>query len=156
MGTRSLTFVYDSYRMNIGKLVHEPIINFYRQYDGYPTGHGAELAEFLSGGQITNGLPVSFGRVEEPKFFNGMGDLAAQLVAHFKQEAGGFYLYPVTAKDCGQDYEYHIYQQDNGFKIIVMNCGCNFFGMTNDETYEEIFNGSLPEFIEFCKEKEEA
>ena len=104
MGTRSLTFVYDSYRMNIGKLVHEPIINFYRQYDGYPTGHGAELAEFLSGGHIVNGIPLG----KDAKFFNGMGDLAAQLVAHFKQEAGGFYLYPVTTKDCGQDYEYRL------------------------------------------------
>ena len=152
MGTRSLTFVYDSYRMNIGKLVHEPIINFYRQYDGYPTGHGAELAEFLSGGHIVNGIPLG----KDAKFFNGMGDLAAQLVAHFKQEAGGFYLYPVTTKDCGQDYEYHIYNFDGQLKIIVMNCGCNFFGMTNDDTYAEIFNGSLPEFIEFCKEKETA
>jgi hypothetical protein len=152
MGTRSLTFVYDSYKMNIGKLVHEPIINFYRQYDGYPTGHGAELAEFLTGGKMTNGL--RFG--DEGKFFNGMGDLAAQLVAHFKQEAGGFYLYPVTAKDCGQDYEYHIYNIDGEFKIIVMDCGYNMFGLTTDETYAEIFNGSLSEFVEFCKEKETA
>lgn len=154
MGTRSLTFVYDSYKTPKGKVVNEPIINFYRQYDGYPTGHGAELAEFLTGGRMVNGL-IHTKTVKEV-VFNGMGDLAAQLVAHFKQEPGGFYLYPVTAKDCGQDYEYHIYQQDNGFKIIVMNCGCNFFGMTNDETYEEIFNGSLVDFVEFCKEKETA
>ena len=153
MGTRSLTFVYDSYKMNIGKLVHEPIINFYRQYDGYPTGHGAELAEFLTGGKMTNGL--RFG--DEGKFFNGMGDLAAQLVAHFKQEAGGFYLYPVTAKDCGQDYEYHIYNIDGEFKIEVYYCGCNMFGNSGDpEDVEFVFNGSLPKFIEFCKEKETA
>ena len=152
MGTRSLTFVYDSYKTEKGSVVNEPIINMYRQFDGYPTGHGAELAEFLTGGKITNGL--RFG--EEGKFFNGMGCLAAQLVAHFKQESGNFYLYPVTTEDCGQDYEYHIYNIDGEFKIIVMDCGCNFFGMTNDDTYAEIFNGSLPEFIEFCKEKETA
>ena len=154
MGTRSLTFVYDSYKTPKGKVVNEPIINFYRQYDGYPTGHGAELAEFLSGGRMVNGLIYT--ETAKEVVFNGMGDLAAQLVAHFKQEAGGFYLYPVTAKDCGQDYEYHIYNIDGKFKIIVMNCGCNFFGMTNDDTYEEIFNGSLVDFIEFCKEKETA
>ena len=153
MGTRSLTFVYDSYKMNIGKLVHEPIINFYRQYDGYPTGHGAELAEFLTGGKMTNGL--RFG--DEGKFFNGMGDLAAQLVAHFKQEAGGFYLYPVSQKNCGQDYEYHIYNIDGEFKIEVYYCGCNMFGNSGDpEDVEFVFNGSLSEFIEFCKEKETA
>ena len=154
MGTRSLTFVYDSYRMNIGKLVHEPIINMYRQFDGYPTGHGAELAEFLSGGRLVNGLIHT--KTAKELVFNGMGCLAAQLVAHFKQEAGNFYLYPVTAKDCGQDYEYHIYNIDGEFKIIVMDCGSNMFGLTTDDTYAEIFNGSLAEFVEFCKEKEEA
>ena len=40
MGTRSLTFVYNDNK--------KPIINLYRQYDGYPSGHGAELAEFLA------------------------------------------------------------------------------------------------------------
>lgn len=159
MGTRSLTFVYESHRTNIGQMVHEPIINMYRQYDGYPTGHGAELAEFLSGGRLVNGL-IHTKTVKE-LVFNGMGCLAAQLVAHFKQEAGQFYLHPVTAKDCGQDYEYHIYCEQGElsggrFRIEVFNCGVNFFGMTNDDTYERIFNGFLPEFIEFCKEKETA
>lgn len=154
MGTRSLTFVYESYKTPKGKVVNEPIMNMYRQYDGYPTGHGAELAEFLSGGRMVNGLIHT--KTAKELVFNGMGCLAAQLVSHFKQEAGQFYLHPVTAKDCGQDYEYHIYKNENGFKIIVMNCGVNFFGMTNDDTYEEIFNGSLVDFVEFCKEKETA
>ena len=39
MGTRSLTYVYDDYSVNT------PIMCMYRQYDGYPTGHGAELSE---------------------------------------------------------------------------------------------------------------
>ncbi len=148
MGTRSLTFVYENYGTK-----HEPIINMYRQFDGYPTGHGAELAEFLSGGKIVNGLRIG----EEGRFFNGMGCLSAQLVAHFKQESGGFYLYPTTAKDCGQDYEYHIFEnKDHSLKIKVMDCGFNMFGMTQDETYEPLFEGNLEEFIEFCKEKEEA
>jgi hypothetical protein len=79
-----------------------------------------------------------------------MGDLAAQLVAHFKQEAGGFYLYPVTAKDCGQDYEYHILNVDGEFKIEVYYCGCNFFGIGGDYESEVVFSGSLPEFVDFC------
>ena len=45
MGTRSLTFVYtDHYDGEKPK----PIINMYRQFDGYPSGHGLELSEFLS------------------------------------------------------------------------------------------------------------
>ena len=145
MGTRSLTFVYDE--TNDG---YEPIINMYRQYDGYPTGHGAELAEFLNSGRLVNGLQ-GLGKERQ---FNGMGCLAAQLVANFKDGAGGFYLYPVSAKDCGQDYEYHIMNTDGQFKIEVYYCGCNFFGMhTSDVESEVVFSGSLPEFIEFCKEK---
>ena len=71
MGTRSLTFVYD------GK---EPMINMYRQYDGYPSGHGSNLAEFLNSfDAIVNGISVGDNR----KIANGMGCLAAQLIAHF-------------------------------------------------------------------------
>ena len=84
MGTRCLTFVYD------GDLTEQPIINLYRQYDGYPEGHGAELARFLSRGRLINGLRGG----DNENFFNGMGCLAAQLVAHFKEGAGQFYLHP--------------------------------------------------------------
>ena len=143
MGTRCLTFVYDGV---------EPVINMYRQYDGYPEGHGAELAEFLQSGQISNGLRLG----ETEKFFNGVGCMAAQLVAHFKQSSGGFYLYPASAIDCGQDYEYHIQQVNGKFHIRVVYCGCNFFGTTQSDTYEKIFDGFLNEFVEFCKEKEAA
>ena len=149
MGTRSLTFVYSE---SVKGEKAEPIVNMYRQFDGYPSGHGAELAEFLSGGKIVNGL--RFG--EEGKFFNGMGDLAAQLVANFKKESGGFYLYPVTAEDCGQDYEYHILNVDGKFKIEVYYCGCNFFGISGDYESEVVFSGSLPEFVDFCNVTEDA
>jgi len=77
MGTRSLTFVYDERG--------DAIINLYRQYDGYPSGHGAELAEFLAGKRIVNGLAGDTSMV-----FNGMGCLAASLVANFKRPQAGF------------------------------------------------------------------
>ena len=48
MGTRSLTYVYD---------VKTPVVCMYRQYDGYPSGHGQELAEFLFDGKLVNGIP---------------------------------------------------------------------------------------------------
>jgi hypothetical protein len=149
MGTRCLTFVYDG---------EEPVINMYRQFDGYPTGHGAELAEFLNGGRLVNGLINT--KTPEEVVFNGMGCLAASMIAHFKQTPGSFYIHPVTDLNCGQDYEYHIHN-NNGlvsgsqFRIEVYNCGCNFFGMSGD-THEKIFDGTLAEFTEFCKEKETA
>ena len=149
MGTRSLTFVYEKYGQ-----IQKPVCNMYRQFDGYPTGHGAELAEFLNGGELVNGLGVERDQLQ----FNGMGCLAASMVAHFKQTPGGFYIHPVDITDCGQDYEYHIFSE-NGllsgevFRIEVYNCGCNMFGMSGD-THDIIFKGNLKEFTEFCKEKE--
>ena len=154
MGTRSLTFVYDG---------ETPIINMYRQYDGYPTGHGAELAEFLAPYTLVNGLGIN----ETRKVANGMGCLAAQLVSNFKDGAGGFYLYPTSAVDCGQDYEYHIFdnvltfldedgieRRTQELRIAITNRGCNFFGLTQSDTNERIFEGNLAEFTEFCTEKE--
>ena len=137
MGTRSLTFVYDE---------QDVIINMYRQYDGYPTGHGLELAEFLAQFTMVNGLGVN----EDRKVANGMGCLAAQLVAHFKVGAGGFYLYPATAVDCGQDYEYHVYQKDKELRVRVTDRGCKMFGLTMSDTNEGIFDGTVAEFVKFC------
>lgn len=152
MGTRALTFVYDEQ----GK----KIINLYRQFDGYPSGHGAELAEFLSGGRLVNGL-IHTKTVKEI-VFNGMSCLAAQLVSHFKKEPGGFYIHAVTDENCGQDYEYHVYNRNgllsgSEFHIKIVYCGCNLFGMSGDpKDNKDVFNGSLTEFTEFCKEKETA
>jgi hypothetical protein len=144
MGTRSLTFVYDG---------DEAIINMYRQYDGYPTGHGAELAEFLTPFNMVNGIRVG----ETRKIANGMGCLAAQLVSHFKAgEAGQFYLYPTSAVDCGQDYEYHIYKDEQGLRVRITDRGCNMFGLTMSDKNEALFDGTLAEFAEYCTEKEEA
>ena len=122
MGTRSLTFVYDG---------DTPQINMYRQFDGYPSGHGAELADFLDGMVVVNG----YGEVK-PKIANGMGCLAAQMIANFKQTVGGFYIHPVTDTDCWQDYEYHVYED----KVVVKN------------PTEVIFEGSYQAFSKFCVE----
>ena len=149
MGTRCLTFVYEEYNH-----VQKPVVNMYRQYDGYPTGHGAELAEFLSAGKMVNGLGLD-GTGKELEF-NGMSCLAAQMVANFKQTPGGFYIYPTDVTECGQDYEYHIYDSGKGLYIEVVNCGCNMFGMTMSDKHDFEFKGNLKEFTEFCKEKETA
>jgi hypothetical protein len=97
MGTRCLTRVFD--------FKGAEIICLYRQFDGYPDGHGAELREFLDGFKIVNGLNNLTGKIA-----NGMGCLAAQLVAHFKADhgPGGFYLYPPGAKDVGEEFVYEV------------------------------------------------
>jgi hypothetical protein len=140
MGTRALTFVYDG---------NKPIVNLYRQYDGYPTGHGAELAEFLNGFTIVNGIGA-----ETTRTANGMGCLAAQIVAHFKESVGGFYIHSVDATECGQDYEYHVYQKDKELRVRVTDRGCNMFGLTMSDTNDSIFDGSVAEFVTFCTQDE--
>ena len=140
MGTRALTFVYEG---------DKPLVNLYRQYDGYPTGHGAELAQFLSEFHITNGISSG----ETRRTANGMGCLAAQVVAFFKESVGGFYIHSVDATECGQDYEYHVYQKDKELRVRVTDRGCNWFGLTMSDTNDSIFDGTVAEFAEFCSEK---
>lgn len=102
MGTRSLTVVVD----NTWPGDKEPreIMVMYRQFDGYPSGHGKELKDFLSGIRVVNGIPVGDGR----RMANGGGCLAAQIVAHFKTGCGGIYIYPAGHRDCGEDYTYTV------------------------------------------------
>lgn len=125
MGTRCLTFVYNENR--------QKLVNMYRQFDGYPSGHGLELAEFLNSIEaVTNGIRVG----ETRKTANGMGCLAAQMISHFKTDCGGFYLESVDNTDCWQDYEYHVYHD----RVTIFGSG-----------KKAIFTGPWSEFLNFCK-----
>ena len=135
MGTRALTFVYNEH--------NEAILNLYRQYDGYIAGHGAELAEFLAGKKLVNG----FGK-ESTSLANGMGCLAASLVAHFKETVGGFYIHSVTETQCGQDYEYHVYED----KVIVKGYPESFIRFEHGGLVNR-FEGSWEMFGKFCRAK---
>jgi hypothetical protein len=97
MGTRSLTVFIDEWSQ-------KEIVVMYRQFDGYPQGHGQELAEFLLGFNIVNGLSDGQGS----KVANGMGCLAAQTVTHFKSQegAGGIYLRTAETRNAGEEYVY--------------------------------------------------
>jgi hypothetical protein len=111
MGTRSLTFTY---------INSEKIICLYRQYDGYPEGHGKELATILS-----------------TTLSNGMECLSASIVAKLKTGAYNIYLYPTSVKDAWQEYEYHVYEEE----VEVIK--------TYPERHS-IFAGSYSEFMNFC------
>ncbi len=110
MGTRSLTRIFDE-QGNV-------LACMYRQYDGYPSGHGTELAELLAPLPIVNGLGSRDARVA-----NGMDCLAAQVVAYFKMRRydretgwvvsevptpGDIYLYPPDASNVGEEYVYEV------------------------------------------------
>ena len=116
MGTRSLTYIEESYETAIAdeennNEVHETkqnILCMYRQYDGYLSGHGAELAEFLQGFNVVNGYNCD----TPERAANGMGCLAAQLISHFKDGIGNIYIHHSNDKDCGEEYTYTIYEKD--------------------------------------------
>ena len=127
MGTRCLTFVYDGSNSDDG--TNEPIMCIYRQFDGYPSGHGHELAQFLDSKTLVNGFTD-----KNAAQANGMGCLAAQLIVQLKHGVGGIYIYPVSSTDCFQDYEYHVYED----KVVV-----------KDPT-AVIFEGTWEEFAQFC------
>jgi hypothetical protein len=136
MGTRSLTYVYEG---------ETPIMCMYRQFDGYLSGHGQELANFLNELTVGNGIS---GKPELFNFANGMGCLAAQMIVWFKKTPGGFYIHPVDLnQDCWQDYEYHVYEN----KVVVVS---HFFDDENPT--EQIFNGSWNEFLLLTTESETA
>ena len=121
MGTRSLTYVEESwetaiaYEDNNNKVHKETqnILCMYRQHDGYLSGHGTELAEFLQGFNIVNGLSID----APERTANGVHCLAAQLIAYFKDGPGGIYIYHSDAKDCGEEFTYTIYQ--NKGKVCI-------------------------------------
>ena len=130
MGTRSTTTIYEG---------DKPLLTFYRQMDGYPSGHGQELVDFLKGIEIVNGIQMGG---EPPKLqqANGAGCLAAQILTHFKtsvinhtygeggmkiregDNVGGIYVVPI-----GQTEEYNY-----GVKVNKHN---KVTGVTIDDEY---------------------
>jgi hypothetical protein len=115
MGTRALTHFYDG---------NEVVATLYRQFDGYPAGHGAELAKLLAGRGVTNGIPIG----GECKAFNGPGDLAVRVIAGLKAIGsrhkdgrvdwpGDLYLLPPGASDCCEEWVYKV--RVEGKRVVV-------------------------------------
>ena len=136
MGTRSLTHIKDG---------NKTLLTIYRQYDGYPTGLGAELYEFLKDFTVVNGFGSKL-----PNLANGIGCLAAQIVGHLKDGVGNVYIYPPNSKDCGEEYIYTISLKKNEINLKVEEAGW-------DKPNTVIYNGCLAGFAsEVLTEKEAA
>ncbi len=128
MGTRSTIKFYEG---------NDPLLSVYTQYDGYISGVGRDLANFLKDIKVVNGYG------SKDTIFNaanGMGCLAAQYLARFKDSIGNVY---VTTPDDNQEYNYEvrlIKTSEQGrfietFKIVVKELGTGFEG-----TPEELLN----------------
>jgi hypothetical protein len=176
MGTRSLTIFRDKYFVyeddnrtalnNNQKLVDDKVAVLYRQMDGYPDGHGLELATFLKGKKLIDGYS---GGDEDKGNFNGIGDLAVRLITYLKvvqardhnsyrkedkkkilsaeDTIGSLYLESTDKTDCGQEYGYTIESaiprpiKDAPREIDIL------LTVTHNDT--QIFRGSPEDFLTF-------
>lgn len=126
MGTRSLTVMQEEDGTEIAVL--------YRQMDGYPTGHGKDLADFLHGRVIVNGYSSD----TPERAFNGASCMAAQIVSHFKgEEVGSFYLRPAGTRDTGEEYIYEVRPKNERIHLRVIDCHCN----------HTLYSGLLDNFV---------
>jgi len=101
MGTRCLTVVKD--------FDGSKLFVLYKQYDGYLSGWGAALEDFLQGREVGNGIRSGD---NHDKFSNGMQGLAVQLVSHFAStKPGGFYVYSTDTSYDIVSYVYEIYPE---------------------------------------------
>ena len=101
------------------------MVSIYNHYDGYPEGLGVKLANYLEGKKIVNGLG---GNNED--VFNGLGCLAASLIAELKDGPGNLYIEDPERIHGGMEYEYYIwgdYHKDIWISIFEYDT-CIFVG----------------------------
>jgi hypothetical protein len=139
MGTRSTYRIIEEYSTGkkVKKVKQNEICLIYRQYDGYPTGHPLETAEWLAGGQVVNGLRLG----EDKLVFNGAGCLAAQLIAKLKDGPGNTYIHSLKSRgESWEDYLYDIIVKED--RTIEYVC------YDNVENKPELFRGTPAQFVE--------
>ena len=137
MGTRSTYRIIEQFTdEKTNKVINQENCLRYRQFDGYPSGHPCETAEWLASGEVVNG----FSSNETKLIFNGAGCLAAQLVAKYKTEPGGTYLNPLKHRGkCWEDYLYDI--------IVKEDHTIEFVCYENGKRKTEVFRGSPSDFV---------
>jgi hypothetical protein len=135
---------------------NKEILCMYRQFDGYLSGHGVDLLNAFKGFRITNGISG-----DAKKTANGMGCLAAQVVAHFKKtsgtndynngaglQVGGFYLYAPETREVGEEFIYRLSEKSGRIWLDVSEGEVAWFGLpgTKPELMDWIYSGYLDNF----------
>ena len=115
MSTRSLVrFAKREDGVSFSEHPEKVEVQCYKHYDGYPQGHPLDIAKWLIGFKIVNGIGGRDIRVA-----NGLGCLAAQYIAAFKMEAGDLYIEPQS--NLHMDIEYITYVWGTENKDIWMS-----------------------------------
>jgi hypothetical protein len=85
MGTHSLIL----FQTKTNGLIEKYVV-IYQQYDGYPSGVGLKLVNFIESKKIVNGYSDKYVQA------NGFNCLIAQYISSFKDGAGNLYVEPMT------------------------------------------------------------
>lgn len=124
-----------------------PLVNIYQQFDGYIEGVGYNLANWLKGKKIING--ISMGKNTDA-YANGFECLIAQFIRDFKQEVGGLYI---TTIDNSQEYNYDVIFDEDKFFDMGFN-----EELSSDDVItikvNSFFEGTPSELLEY-KESED-
>jgi hypothetical protein len=91
--------------VSFSEIPDKTVVEIYHHWDGYPEGLGVKLASYLDDKSIVNGIG---NKDNEDIIFNGIGCMAASIVAQLKDGPGNVYI-----EDRGShawiDYEYFIW-----------------------------------------------
>lgn len=138
------------------------LVNLYMHSDGYPSGIMKDIAEKYVSYKEVDGIPAG-----ELNIYNGIGDLAVQLITHLKNdnvenskkiqkdlERFGLpkveinhepgWLYIVPNKTDRSDIEYY-YELSSQNERLYVKCF---------DTKKELFNGSLEEYLSWVEKIE--
>ena len=133
MGTRALIHVKDDEGENT-------LVTIYSQYDGYPTGLGADIKRVLGERTLVNGYNSPDTQC------NGMGCAAAMLIAELKAGCGGVYIYKPDSADVWEEYVYTLspFARFGGFRLVVQN--------PKNVIYDGPLGLFFPDFVEEAEE----
>ena len=96
--------------VSFSEIPNKTIVDIYHHWDGYPEGLGVTLASYLNDYHIVNGM----GR-ENDNLFNGIGCMAASIVAELKDGPGDVYIEP---RESHSWIDYHYYIWGDYYKSI--------------------------------------
>lgn len=133
MGTRSVTIILDG---------NQELCRIYRQYDGYPEGHGVELADICVKRTLVNGF-------SSPKTqANGIGCLAALIISGLKgDDAGNIYLEPPGGEI--SDWVEYVYTLRLYRDQILIQCTTQTgeYPFNAQEKEKHVFTGNPTEWL---------
>ena len=91
--------------VSFSEIPDKTVVEIYHHWDGYPEGLGVKLASYLDDKKIVNGIGS---KDNEDLVFNGLGCMAASIVAQLKDGPGNVYIEPRESHGW-IDYEYFIW-----------------------------------------------